>query len=289
MNDVTVATANIYWYGLKQAVASSKGLDIGFFHTNEDDLRLATMLSRIGADLFCFQEIVDVVRFEEVLTKANAALRVRDDEGHMVSSLPVSDALDTKQRVVLAWNAQKLSLVNWKRLPIWTRSPVFAEFEHQSSGRRLQVTGTHAKSSAPEADGAAGQVKRRELTSLAEWATLETEAGRLGDVVMLGDLNSVHGGEDANYLTKGALAAWHWRQAAGDTGSLWTTTTDLVVIDHILVSPGLAVRVARWPEIVYFDRDPGVPGPLPQQALIPGMLKGLTDHRPVRMALRLGD
>jgi len=247
------------------------------------------MLSRIGADLFCFEEIVDAVRFEGVLAKANAALRVRDDGGQMVSSLPVSNVPDTKQRVVLAWNAQQLSLVKWQRLPIWIRSPVFAEFEHKPSGRRLQVIGVHTKSSAPEADGEAGQVKRRELTSLAEWANLETEAGRLADAVMLGDLNSIHGGEDATYLKKGTLADWHWRQATGEAGSLWTTTTDLVVIDHILVSPGLAAHVARWPEIVYFDHDPGVPDPLPQQALIPGILKGLTDHRPVRMTLHLGD
>lgn len=289
MDDITVVTANIYWYGLKQAVASSKGLNIGFFHTAADDLRLATMLARSGADLFCFEEIVDVLRLEAVLTKASSALRLRDDGGQVVSSLSVSNTPDTKQRVVLAWNTERLSVVNWRRLPMWTRSPILAVFEYKPNGRRLQVIGAHAKSSAPESDDEAGQVKRKELAALAEWATLETGANRLDDAVLLGDFNSTHGGEDATHLQKGALADWDWREATGEAGSVWTTTTDLVVIDHILVSPGLAARVLSWPEIIYFDRDPGVPHPQPGQAPTAQILKGLTDHRPVRMTLHLGD
>lgn len=289
MNNITVATANIYWYGLKQSVASSKNLSIEFFHRDVDDMRLATMLSRSGADLFCFQEIVDVIRFEAVLARANTALRMRDDGGQVVSSFPMASTPDAKQRVVLAWNAQRLSLVNWRRLQMWTRSPVLAEFACVPSGRRLQVIGAHAKSSAPESGDAAGQVKRRELTTLAKWATLETEAGRLGDAVLLGDFNSTHGGEDSTHLRRGVLADWHWREATGEVGSVWTTTTDRVVIDHIAVSAGLGERVSSWPEIIYFDRDPGVPAPSPGQTSTPLILKSLTDHRPVRMTLNVCD
>lgn len=289
MNSITLVTANIFWFGLKQAVASSKNLSIGFFHTEADDTRLAMMLSRSGADLFCFQEIVDVVRFEAVLTTANAALRMRDDGGQVVSSLPIPSAPDSKQRVVLAWNAQRLSLVSWRRLKMWTRSPIVAEFECKSSGRRLQVIGAHAKSSAPESDDVAGQVKRMELTTLAEWITTETEAGRLRDAVLLGDFNSTQGGEDATHLKRGVLVGWHWREATGEAGQVWTTTTDRVVIDHIVVSAGLGTRVSSWPEIVYFDLDPAVPPPAPGQTPTPMLLKRLTDHRPVRITLNLCD
>lgn len=289
MNEITVATANIYWYGLAKSVAISKGLNIGFFHTASDDLRLASMLSSIGADLFCFEEIVDVERFEKVLAKAHAAFRLRDGDGQMVSSAPISVNHDSRQRVVLAWDETKFSLVNWQRLPMWTRAPILAEFEHRPTGRRLQVIGAHAKSSAPEADDGAGQVKRKELAKLAEWATHETGQGRLAEALILGDLNSMLGGEDASHLQRGALADWQWREATGVEDSHWTTTTDLVVVDHALVSPGLAKRVGRWPEIVYFDRDPNVPDASPLQALAPGILKNLSDHRPVRITLVLGD
>jgi endonuclease/exonuclease/phosphatase family metal-dependent hydrolase len=289
MNDITIATANIYWYGLAEAIASSNGLAIDFFHTEADDTRLATMLSRLNADLFCFQEIVDVDRFEAVLSRANPAIRLRDDSGQVVSSLPVAATADSKQRVLLAWNSQRLSLVGWRRLQMWTRSPILAEIRHEPSGRRLQVVGSHAKSSAPESDDTAGQVKRKELASLAEWVAAESHAGRLGDAVLLGDFNSTRNGLDATYLHKGILADWHWREATGQADSVWTTTTDRVVIDHILLSAGLGTRVSKWPEIVYFDRDPAVPPPLPGQTPAPQLLKRLTDHRPVRMTLRFGD
>ena len=289
MNDITIATANIFWYGLAQAVASSKGLAVDFFHTETDDTRLATMLSRLNADLLCFQEIVDVDRFEAVLSRTNTSVRLRDDSGQVVASLPVAATADSKQRVVLAWNAKHLSLVSWRRLQMWTRSPILAEFEHKSSGERLQVIGVHAKSSAPESDDAAGQVKRKELAALAEWVAAESHAGRLSDAVILGDFNSTRNGMDATHLDKGVLADWHWREAAGQADSVWTTTTDRVVIDHILLSAGLGTRVSKWPEIVYFDRDPAVPPPLSTQTPAPQLLKRLTDHRPVRMALKFGD
>lgn len=289
MNEITVATANIYWFGLAKSVALSKNLDIGFFYTASDDLRLASMLSSIGADIFCFEEIVDVERFEKILAKAHAAFRMRDDGGQVVSSTPVSMTQDARQRVVLAWNEAQFSLVNWQRLPMWTRAPIVAEFEHRPTGRRLQVIGVHAKSSAPEADDEAGRLKRKELAKLAEWATRESSEGRLVEALILGDLNSMLGGEDASHLQSGALADWHWREATGEKDSLWTTTTDLVVIDHALVSPRLVERVTRWPEIVYFDRDPYVQGPSPQQVLANGIMKNLTDHRPVRITLDLED
>lgn len=289
MNEITLATANIYWYGLAKSVALSRNLNIGFFHATSDDLRLASMLSSIGADIFCFQEIVDVERFEKVLAKAHTAFRMRDEGGQVVSSTPVSMTQDARQRVVLAWNEALFSLVNWQRLSMWTRAPILAEFEHRPTGRRLHVIGVHAKSSAPEAEDEAGQLKRKELDKLAEWATHETGEGRLAEALILGDLNSMLGGEDASHLQSGAMADWHWREATGEKDSHWTTTTDQVVIDHALVSPRLAERVTRWPEIVYFDRDPNVQGPSPQQVLAKGILKNLTDHRPVRITLDLGD
>jgi len=289
MNDITIVTVNIFWYGLAEAIASSKGLAIDFFHTETDDTRLATMLSSLNADLFCFQEIVDVDRFEAVLAKANPAIRLRDDSGHVVSSLPPASTADSKQRVLLAWNTKRLSLVGWRRLQMWTRSPILAEIKHDPSGRHLQIVGAHAKSSAPDSDDTAGRIKRKELASLAEWVAAESHAGRLGDAVLLGDFNTTRNGLDATYLHKGALADWHWREATGQADSIWTTTTDRVVIDHILLSAGLGKRVSKWPEIVYFDRDPGVPPPLPGQILAPQLLKRLTDHRPVRMTLKIGD
>ena len=101
----------------------------------------------------------------------------------------------------------------WQQLR--ARSPILAEFQHKSSGRRLQVIGVHTKSSAPESDDPAGQVKRKVLASRAKWLAAETNAGRLGDAVLLGNFNSTRNGLDATYLHKGALADWHWREATG--------------------------------------------------------------------------
>ncbi len=84
MSLLSVATANIYWYGLSASAAAPLG--IGFRHTAADDRRLATLLSRLGADLVAFQEIVDVARFERVLAEVEPALGVRDNLGQVVAS-----------------------------------------------------------------------------------------------------------------------------------------------------------------------------------------------------------
>lgn len=277
------ATANIYWYGLTPAVSDAKKLHTAFFHTPADDQRLAAMVSRIAADLFCFQEIVDVARFEQVLRLAKASLTLRDAAGHAVSSSAVSPAPSSTQRTVLAWDTHSLRLLDWQPLAMWTRAPVAAHFEHKATGRRFRVVGVHAKSSAPESEDTAGHKKRQELAALAHWASGETAAGRLGEALILGDLNATSRGEDARHLKQGALADWRWDEASGDEASRWTTTTDRVVIDHILVSPSLSSRVRLWPEIVYIDRDDGLA--LGAEAPVPNILKRLTDHRPVRMQL----
>jgi endonuclease/exonuclease/phosphatase family metal-dependent hydrolase len=190
---------------------------------------------------------------------------------------------------VLAWNAEQLELLAWQTLalePKWSRRPVFATFRHRGSGRRLEVLGVHARSTELDTAADAGTKKRREFAALAQWVDRATQAGQLHDALMLGDFNAKARGIDADALRTGALASWAWDEASGDPGSRWTTLVDRAVIDHILVSPALAPHIATTPEIVYFDRDPEVPEP-PITQVSPGVLKNLTDHRPVRMALDL--
>jgi endonuclease/exonuclease/phosphatase family metal-dependent hydrolase len=289
-----VATLNVYYFGARPG----DGLPAEFFHTPDDDQRLAELIRRLDPAVLALQEIVDVPRLESVLARVDPAWRIRDAAGRLVATPAPGKPL---QRVVVAWRADRVDLLDWST-PITgaPRRPVVCRLRVRGSGADLCVIAVHTKSSDPlwwpgrtpeppdSADPTSvdGAKQRWTLCGRIErW--LASHPDDAAHALVLGDFNAVPGAPELRPLGLDAMQAWQRAATvqtppppAGDR--VWSTSTDQVVIDQAYCSPAIAARLAG-PAVLYaFDLDPTFPGPADSP-----LLRGITDHRPLSLDLDL--
>jgi endonuclease/exonuclease/phosphatase family metal-dependent hydrolase len=319
---LNLATFNIFWY--------PSYVDVQNRRDEADDARIMRVLTSLDAHALVFQEILDLTRLEGLLkTVSGHDYRLRRAPGGAWLTSGNAQSAST-QKVVCAYDAAVLDLVAASKLPPkqgvpkypGPRAPFAMHLRVRETGWEFTLVGVHLKSglpTAPPGDDAAD--KREEETAfLASWLG---QAPNLGsddftrppteDVILLGDFNAVEDNFSAAPLHEASLA---WLQpqvvAALDspaTSALqspddrWSTFLDHMIIDHAVVSAGVAPRV-RSALIYAFDQDPALDEPpplalpwlcrkggykiLPQGATEPEEVPNLyriSDHRPLRIGL----
>lgn len=261
-----VGIFNIYWFG------DTHGNK--FHHAPGDDVRLTGLIRSMNSDVIGFIEIVDVPRFEALLANVGPTWTLRDADGTLTST-PGS------QHLVLAWNTDTVELVRWTRINFGNRSPIVARLEERATGKEVLAILVHPKSSGfTDPDG----VAQRTQTFEAVVGFLSHPLPGFDDLpaFVFGDLNSLAGSPE-----QAPLVAQHgWRLLApgvvpGGAG-VWTTNLDKEVIDHFVISTGIAVT--DGPTIIAYDRDPAIDDPGGSTDFV---MKRLSDHRPVRVTLAL--
>jgi endonuclease/exonuclease/phosphatase family metal-dependent hydrolase len=256
-----VGTFNIYWFGDTQGNK--------FQHAPEDDARLASLIGSMNTDVIGFVEIVNVLRFEALLSKVGSAWTCRDAAKVPLTSIPGS------QHLVLAWNTDTVELVRWTRIDFGNRSPIVARLKERATGKEVLAILVHPKSSAfTDLDG----IKQRTQTFEAVVGFLAAPPPGFRDLpaFVFGDLNSLAGSPEQAPL----VAQDGWRVLAPTVvpagAGVWTTNLDREVIDHFVLSP--TITVTDGPTIIAYDRDPAIDDP---GGSTDSVMKRLSDHRPV--------
>lgn len=271
-----IATLNVYWFGLQRAIAHARGLTVDFFHAPEDDLRVAALIEATGAHVIALQEIVDVERLERAL---GPSWRLRDADGHAVSSKALGLDPDTTQRVVFAWKPDAVDLVRWG-LPIDARPrrPVVARFRGRS-GHELSLVAVHPKSGDPTRWDTDAEARQALFEAVAAWLTAPPAEYEGPYSALLGDFNSILPGQETLALRTGALSAWSSSPLVFSPPDVEprTTKTDRAIIDHIILSPALAAHRQGSAVALAFDEDPTFAATDGESEV----WKSTTDHRPV--------
>lgn len=271
---ITFGTFNIYFFG----AADEPGR---FRHAPTDDPRLAALVSRLEADVIGFIEIVDIPRFERLLALLGPGWTVRDAAGAAVAS----HVDDSTQKLVLAWNMERVAVVAWTRIPAAAsheRSPVVARVKVGAT--EVLAVLVHAKST--EFDNADGIDSRKHtFASIAAWLAAPPPEFTGVPAIVLGDFNSTKGSPEQDALLGPTGLAIPDPITEPASAGVWTSNFDGVVTDHFAVSPALSAVMSGPPVIVAFDQDPSIDDP---GGSVSPVLKRLSDHRPVWLRFELG-
>ena len=274
--EVRIATFNIFWFPSSPFIGNSRSV--------EDLEKLREVIKRLDADILVFQEILDIVSLENLLSGLIPArsYRLRDQAGQWAAS-----GLEQTQgmKVPLAFDSNKLELleVGSARLagqppaPMGRRDPVAARLRPLGGGPPLTVIGVHLKSgwltegppSTPD-----DQIRVEEMAQLTEWITTSAPITAGGPArpageptVLIGDFNAVRGNAALTPLSPGGdLSSWSWPKPRFAAPMLpspvevnlppderWTTHLDKKTIDHVIASPEVELIGKPW--VYAFDRD----------------------------------
>lgn len=281
---ITIGLLNIYWFGAQHLHF------VPFEREPADDERLSQLISQLHADVFVFIEIVDIERFQQVLSRVGPGWTISDANGEVVASS--KPHLPQGQRVVVAWNRDSIELVSWSVLADGQpRTPVVARLRDRQTATEWTLVAVHPLSGDPRweenhvpEEVAKANARKALFATVATWLS-QPDAGFDGPLAMVvGDFNSLGNSPEVSPLVTGSLTGWRVLDAAirPEGAGLFTTKTDSVVIDHIVLSPAFLPLVIAPPEIYAFDQDPAFPDIEPSSSVV---WKRLTDHRPVRLSL----
>lgn len=248
---VALVSFNVYWLGARDG-------DI-IVRTPADEALIAEVLAGIDADLWVFQEVQDLAALERIL--ADAGARAGRTWGCRAGGAAVTsaDEEDDAFQVVFAWDAARVTVEAWTRLPgpaglepsARPRRPLAVTVRDAGQGR-WTVVGCHLKSGlldAPLTDRSAAR-RRAEAAEIAQW--VEDRAGCGEAVVVVGDLNERRGHPSLEPLE--ACAALRWLPHRWPEGvAPWTVWLGRATIDHALVSPGVTAEAA---DVIAWDTWP---------------------------------
>ena len=271
---INLATFNIFWYGSSAVDKNPR--------TDDDQKRIAQVLTRLDADVFVFQEILDLGGLETLLRgiAGHTYELHRSDDAWLTSADPPSKS---KMKIVSAYDANVLELVAAAPLrnPVvdpeykGRRDPYAMHLRVRATGEEFTLVGVHLKSGLPNAGQGDrdAEIRLRETTFLASWlaGTLDVklepfERPPTEDVIVMGDCNAT----ESNFSVAPLLDGRHYQpcQVAtsldpaaplllDDPGEQWSTFLDRAVIDHVIVS--LMVRPKISSALIYaFDSDPAL-------------------------------
>lgn len=317
---ISLATFNIFWYPTHVDVQNPRD--------EADDARIVQVLTSLDAHALVFQEILDLTRLEGLLkSMAGHDYQLRRAPGGAWLTSGNSQST-VSQKIVCAYDAAVLDLVAASKLPPkqgapkypGPRAPFAMHLRVRETGWEFTLVAVHLKSGLPTAPpGDAAADKRKEETAfLASWLGKAPDSDSFDepptkDVILLGDFNAV---ED-NFSTAplhGAAFAWPQPQVVTaldspaaavlqSPGERWSTFLDHKIIDHAVVSAGVAPRV-RSTLVYAFDQDPALDEAPPAaghwlrrmtgyKILLQGAtepeevpnLYRISDHRPLRIGL----
>jgi endonuclease/exonuclease/phosphatase family metal-dependent hydrolase len=263
-----VGIFNIYWFGDTHGGK--------FQHAPTDDARLASLIRSMNTDVMGFIEIVDVVRFEALLSTIGPTWTFRDAANATLTSIPGS------QHLVLAWKTDTVELVRWTRIHFGDRQPIVARLKERATGKEVLAILVHPKSS--DFDDPNGIAQRTQtFKAVIDFLAHPPQEFRDLPAFVFGDLNSLAGSPEQALL----VAPPHGLRVLPPTvvpagAGMWTTNLDKKVIDHFVISTGVAVT--DGPTIIAYDHDPAIDDPGGSTNYV---MKQLSDHRPVRVTFTL--
>ncbi|GEM_PF-2829776 len=246
-----VASFNLFWFGTSHPRRAPRG---------PKDLALVrSVLDRLDAHVLALQEVVDVDLLARTVGERWSCVGA---SGAPVCSPAVEpEGAQERLKLVLAWDTSAIELLGTEHVQLrrtadfrGRRPPLVAHVRHRASGWRFAVVVAHLKAGPhTEPGGPEGATRDRECRRLADW---------LGDhldepVLLLGDLNASVDHSSLRALRAPPVDAFHW-QAAQHPTEAWTTWRERLIIDHILLSPPAAARLASPPAIYAFDQDPAL-------------------------------
>ena len=223
-----VATFNVFWFGTEKPDIITRD--------DNDHARIRDVVHRLDADVIVFQEIIDAqALWREVLRLVPGRdYRTLDGAGQLVAS-----ATDGAMKVVVAYDAAKLALVEHARVAVppslgasyKIRPAVAAVVQPVAGGEALTVVGVHLASGGVPTLYEHSAQRRLQAESLASWLT-HAGADDLRDgppsarVFVVGDFNALTGNPTLAPLTAGPLAAWGWCDPALQPASAQPTLCD---------------------------------------------------------------
>ena len=274
---INLATFNIFWYPAHDDAQNHRD--------DTDDRRIVDVLTSLDAHALTFQEILDLDRLEKLLKRVPGHVyqlhQAPPDKAWLTSGSATSAFY---QKIVCAYDETVLDLVAASTLPPkdsnskypGPRRPFAMHLRDRETGWEFTLVGVHLKSSYPGAPPGDPDADKRkdEAAFLANWLGQppDLESDDFGqpptkDVVLLGDLNAVK--DDFSVVPlQGASLVWPQAQGVISLDSptanvplsdtkCWSTFLDGLVIDHAVVSAGVAPRV-RSTLIYAFDMDPAL-------------------------------
>ena len=265
---VRVATFNLAWFGTPETARIRRDA--------ADEAMIVRALTALDADAIVFEEIVNLPLLEALVARVpGRRYRVRDDEGRWLTTGRMRRAVSHIQKLVLALDADRASLVDFGA-PLSARTfpgprlPLVARVRARI-GRPLTLVGVHLKSGSPDEPMTAPESQVR----LAECAAIARFVEKLppGEAtVVLGDLNAGRGHPSLAPLASLAGWTWHEPRLPAAAGESWTSFVTRTVIDHVLSSPAASARVVAPPSVYPFDLDSAV-----SPAEGPAWLRTVTD------------
>ena len=323
--EVRIATFNIYWFPSSTYIGNRRsGEDLKKIREVIRRLDSDVLVFEEILDLEALDQLLDGViqgRSYSLKNQAGqwAASAVTGDD------LKVALAFDSNKLELL--DVGNARLAGEPPATQGRRDPVAARLKPRDDGPSFMVIGVHFKSGAltvgPDPVTQDDFKRVKEVTKLSEW--INTSAAIMPDgharpmgepTVLIGDFNAVRGNAALKPFTPGGdLSTWSWPQPRFAAAMLpeivefnpplwdrWTTHLDRKIIDHVIVSPEVTLIDGPW--AYAFDRDDdwlqaaGVTQEwLEERDYIftpahgdPSAMENLhhiTDHRPVRVTLKL--
>jgi endonuclease/exonuclease/phosphatase family metal-dependent hydrolase len=288
-----IATWNIYWLGDRTGTK--------WVRTKDDEQLIAEVIKKVSPDVLALEEIVDPIAMDRILKLADGDGRhyvIRSDQGAwLTSDADPANEKNKLQKAFLCINNDTIEVLHGAAIcggPEKGRKPYAAALRHRSSQKEFVAVAVHLRSGYPDFMGEADAKNRRqEAKALSDWLQGAASSQNpdfpepdSSEVVVLGDFNAEL--EDPNdSLDPLALAGWTWRNPDPD-GDHWETAiyeNDRYVIDFIMLSPAMTVRMQSPPRLYAWDYDPvfGGPAKFHYGSGGSGNLKGygVSDHRPV--------
>ncbi len=270
---LNIATFNIFWYPESEVAQNER--------KEGDERRIVRVLRNLAPHVVVFQEILDIVRLQQLLERVGDNLRLKSPTGSWLASRAYS------MNIACAYDANVLEFVGGARLddPVperrfkGRRYPYALHLRHRDTGWEFTVIGVHFKSGRLYGSDPASEKRMDEVTHLAGWLVGEPDTGSghfeqppTPDVLVIGDFNALRNHESLAQLRTGVLQTWHRPEPnvvtslAGekpdplldDPGERWTTYLDREVIDHVITSPEVKSRFTGPPCIYAFDLDPAM-------------------------------
>ena len=271
---INLSTFNIFWYGSSDMTKNPR--------TGADQKRIEQVLTRLDADAFVFQEILDHERLETLLHAIPGHdYQLRQPDGAWLTS--ADPPSKNKMKIVCAYDSKVLELIAAAPLSNpkiglkypGPRAPYAMRLRELTTGADFTLVGVHLKSGPPAAGKGdeAADARYDETTFLASWldGTLDLKLEPFErppgeDVIVMGDCNAT----EANFslaplyegreLLKSRFAASFDPAAPlplDDPAEKWSTFLDGVVIDHAIVSPTVRPKIGS--ALIYaFDLDPAL-------------------------------
>ena len=314
---INLSTFNIFWYGSSDMTKNPR--------TGDDQKRIEQVLTRLDADAFVFQEILDHERLETLLHAIPGHdYQLRQPDGAWLTS--ADPPSKNKMKIVCAYDSKVLELIAAAPLSNpkiglkypGPRAPYAMRLRELTTGADFTLVGVHLKSGPPNAGPSDKDVaiRCRETSFLASWldGTTGLDIEPTKDVIIMGDYNAAETDcslaplYEGRELLKSRFAASFDPAAPlplDDPAEKWSTFLDGVVIDHAIVSPTVRPKIGS--ALIYaFDLDPALdeepaggghwlrrttdyrvePYESAGVRPVPNLYR-ISDHRPVRITLDL--